>query len=116
MIIIKCELCTKMAIKKSEKTCRTSNKISHVDCKTNVKLGAILKLGHQVALSYRYRIVKIDIQIGAIEFAPIRNWGKSQVGAQQELLFSLTSNNTLKHSLYHTHYYSIFFALFKTIS
>ena len=71
-----------MAIKKSEKTCRTSNKISHVACKTNVKLGAILKLGHQVAPSYRYRIVKIDIQIGAIEFAPIRNWGKSQVGAQ----------------------------------
>ena len=86
MIIIKCELCTKMAIKKSEKTCRTSNKISHVACKTNVKLGAILKLGHQVALSYRYRIVKIDIQIGAIEFAPIRNWGKSQVGAQQMCL------------------------------
>ena len=71
-----------MAIKKSEKTCRTSNKISHVACKTNVKLGAVLKLGHQVAPSYRYRIVKIDIQIGAIEFAPIRNWGKSQVGAQ----------------------------------
>ena len=78
-----------MAIKKSEKTCRTSNKISHVACKTNVKLGAILKLGHQVALSYRYRIVKIDIQIGAIEFAPIRNWGKSQVGAQQKYLLAL---------------------------
>ena len=76
-----------MAIKKSEKTCRTSNKISHVACKTNVKLGAILKLGHQVAPSYRYRIVKIDIQIGAIEFAPIRNWGKSQVGAQQIIVF-----------------------------
>ena len=28
-----------MAIKKSETTCRMSNKISHVACKTNVKLG-----------------------------------------------------------------------------
>src|SRR5215217_2051365 len=83
MIIIKCELCTKMAIKKSEKTCRTSNKISHVTCKTNVKLGAILKLGHQVAPSYRYRIIKIDIQIGAIEFAPgqIPSWGTTNARA-----------------------------------
>src|SRR5215203_6752350 len=39
MITIKCELCTKMAIKKSEKTCRTSNKISHVACKQMLNLG-----------------------------------------------------------------------------
>jgi len=43
-------------------------------------------LGHQVAQVIDIKIVKIDIQIGAMQFAPIWSWGNFESGAQQKYI------------------------------
>ena len=55
-----------MAIKKSEKTCRTSNKISHVACKTNANLGQYSSWGTKLSQVIDIELSKLIFKLGQL--------------------------------------------------